>query len=106
AWCRRFVDARSFIILGRGMTQESAAQPEMRLELVPIGVADPDRAKDFYVRAGFTLGVDTSPTPGMRVIQFTPAGSASRMWFGTGMGDISDMEPGVVKAWHLVVHEI
>jgi predicted enzyme related to lactoylglutathione lyase len=80
--------------------------PEMRLELVPIGVSDPDRAKRFYESAGFTLGVDTMPTEGMRVIQFTPPGSACSIVFGTGMPDISDIKPGSMKGLHLVVADI
>ncbi len=32
--------------------------PEMKLELAPVPVSDVDRAKAFYEKAGFTLGVD------------------------------------------------
>jgi catechol 2,3-dioxygenase-like lactoylglutathione lyase family enzyme len=80
--------------------------PEMRLELVPVPVTDVDRAKAFYEKAGFTLGVDTRPTEGMRVVQFTPPGSACSIVFGTGMGEITDMKPGSVKGLHLVVDNI
>ena len=40
--------------------------PEMRLELVPLPVADVDRAKAFYERAGVDTEVDTTiwPPPG------------------------------------------
>ena len=62
--------------------------PEMKLELVPVPVSDVDRAKAFYEKAGFILGVDTQPSEGMRVVQFTPPGSACSIVFGTGMGDI------------------
>ena len=85
---------------------ESAALPEMRLELVPIGVSDHDRAKAFYEKAGFTLNVDMSPSEGMRVIQFTPPGSRCSIVFGAGMGEITAMTPGVVKGLHLVVADI
>jgi catechol 2,3-dioxygenase-like lactoylglutathione lyase family enzyme len=77
--------------------------PEMRLELVPVPVADVDRAKAFYERAGFQQEVDVSPAPGMRVVQFTPPGSACTIVFGTGMSSISDMVPGSVQGLHLVV---
>ena len=80
--------------------------PEMRLELVPVPVSDVDRAKAFYEKAGFTLGVDTRPSEGMRVVQFTPHGSACSIVFGTGMGEITDMTPGSVKGLHLVVDDI
>jgi len=42
----------------------------------------------------------------MRVIQLTPPGSACSIVIGTGMGDISAMQPGTVKALHLVVANI
>lgn len=78
----------------------------MKLELVPVPVSDVDRAKAFYEQAGFRLGVDTQPTDTMRVVQFTPPGSACTIVFGTGMGDITDMTPGSVKGLHLVVADI
>jgi len=87
-------------------TSVGSALPDMRLELVPIGVSDPDRAKAFYEQAGFILNVDVTPTEGMRVIQFTPPGSACSIVFGTGMGDITAMTPGSIKGLHLVVADI
>ena len=80
--------------------------PEMRLELVPVPVSDVDRAKAFYEQAGFTLNVDVTVRPGMRVVQFTPPGSACSIVFGTGMGQLTDMKPGSVKGIHLVVANI
>jgi predicted enzyme related to lactoylglutathione lyase len=79
----------------------------MRLELVPVPVSDVDRAKAFYMeRAGFELSVDVRPTDTMRVVQLTPPGSACTILFGTGMGAITNMEPGSVKGLHLVVGDI
>ena len=80
--------------------------PEMKLELVPVPVSDVDRAKAFYAKAGFFLEVDTRPSEGMRVVQFTPPGSACTIVFGTGMGDLTDMTPGSVKGLHLVVDDM
>jgi len=80
--------------------------PEMRLELVPVPVSDVDRARSFYEQAGFALLVDVQPMPGMRVVQFTPPGSACSIVFGTGMQGISDMQPGLVKGLHLVVADM
>src|SRR2546428_5663422 len=80
--------------------------PDMKLELVPVPVSDVDRAKAFYEKAGFILGVDTRPTDNMRVVQFTPPGSACTIVFGTGMGEITAMKPGSVKGLHLVVANI
>jgi len=79
---------------------------EMKLELVPVPVSDVDRAKAFYQQAGFKLEVDTRPTDTMRVLQFTPPGSACSIVFGTGMGEITEMTPGSVKGLHLVVANI
>jgi len=86
--------------------QANMTVPEMKLELVPVPVSDVDRAKAFYEMAGFILGVDTQPSEGMRVVQFTPPGSACTIVFGTGMGDITEMTPGSVKGLHLVVSDI
>ena len=86
--------------------EENMTVPEMKLELVPVPVSDVDRAKAFYEQAGFFLEVDTRPSEGMRVVQFTPPGSACSIVFGTGMGELTDMKPGSVKGLHLVVDNI
>src|SRR5574340_778702 len=80
--------------------------PLMKLELVPLSVSDVDRAKAFYEKAGFIPEVDTSPREGMRVVQFTPPGSACSIVFGTGMGELTDMSPGSLKGLHLVVENL
>ncbi len=80
---------------------------DMKLELLPIPVSDVDRAKAFYVeRVGFHVDHDVQPGNGMRVIQLTPPGSACSIVIGTGMGEISAMQPGTVKGLHLVVTNI
>ena len=77
---------------------------DFKLELVLIGVADPDRAKAFYEeRAGFKLDVDHAAGDSFRVIQFTPPGSACSIAFGVGM---TTTEPGATKGLHLVVTDI
>ena len=88
------------------MAEKQNTMPEMKLELVPVPVSDVDRAKAFYEKAGFELGVDTQMSDTMRVVQFTPPGSASTIVFGTGMPGISDMKPGSVHGLHLVVNDI
>ena len=88
-------------------TENILAVPDMKLELVPVPVADVDRARAFYVeKAGFKLEVDVRPTDTMRVVQLTPPGSACSIVFGTGMGEITAMKPGSVKGLHLVVADI
>lgn len=77
---------------------------DLRLQLVPLPVADVDRAKSFYVdRAGFTLDHDHSAGDQFRVVQLTPPGSACSICFGVG---IVDTAPGSVKGLHLVVDDI
>ena len=80
--------------------------PDMLLELVPIPVSDVDRAVAFYQRVGFGDLHDTQVSDTMRVVQFTPPGSACAIVFGTGMAGISDMVPGSVKGLHLVVKDM
>ncbi len=79
---------------------------DMKLELVPVPVADVDRAKDFYVeRLGFVADVDVRPAEGVRVVQVTPPGSACSLGFGTGLEAFGG-EPGSVRGLHLVVPDI
>ena len=78
----------------------------MKLELVPIPVADVDRAKAFYAdRLGFTVDVDVRPADGVRVVQLTPPGSACSISFGTGL-PVYEAPPGSVRGLHLVVADI
>jgi hypothetical protein len=42
----------------------------------------------------------------MRAVQFTPPGSACAIVFGTGMGPMTDMQPGSLKGIHLVVRDM
>ncbi len=80
---------------------------ELKLELVPIGVTDVDRAKAFYTDGlGFVEDVDVQPADGIRVVQLTPPGSACSVGMGTGLPAYDDVEPGAIKALHLVVADI
>ena len=80
---------------------------DMKLELVPIPVSDVERAKSFYAEhVGFHVDHDVEPGNGVRVVQLTPPGSACSIVMGTGMGEISAMQPGTVKGLHLVVADI
>jgi len=79
---------------------------DMKLELVPIPVADVDRAKAFYAdQLGFVVDVDVSPVEGVRVVQLTPPGSACSIGFGTGI-PVYDAPPGSIRGLHLVVDDI
>jgi catechol 2,3-dioxygenase-like lactoylglutathione lyase family enzyme len=76
---------------------------KQRIEAITLPVADVDRAKAFYERAGWNLDYDTGPAPGIRVVQFTPTGSACSITFGTGM---PQAEPGSYRNTYLVVSDI
>jgi catechol 2,3-dioxygenase-like lactoylglutathione lyase family enzyme len=76
---------------------------DMKLELVPIPVADIDRAITFYVeQLGFTLDHDTRPNDTMRIVQLTPPGSACSIVLSTGLPGIA-MPVGSQRGIHLVV---
>ncbi len=84
-----------------------AAVPEMKLEVVPVPVSDIDRAIDFYVnKVGFNLDFDSKPDETVRIVQLTPPGSACSIVIGKGMGEISEVPPGIIKGLHLVVKDI
>ena len=76
---------------------------DWKLELVPLPVADVDRAKAFYTeKVGFHLDHDVR-NGDLRVVQLTPPGSACSIVIGKG---IVDTPPGSVKLLHLVVPDI
>lgn len=79
---------------------------DMKLELVPVPVADVGRAKAFYTeRLGFVTDVDVTPVEGVRVVQVTPPGSACSVGFGSGL-PAYDAAPGTIRALHLVVADV
>jgi catechol 2,3-dioxygenase-like lactoylglutathione lyase family enzyme len=57
----------------------------MHLEVQIIPVSDVDRAKQFYERLGWRLDDDVAPLDGLRIVQFTPPGSAASITFGQGL---------------------
>jgi predicted enzyme related to lactoylglutathione lyase len=78
----------------------------MRVELIPLPVADVDRAIAFYVgQLGFKQDFDVQPRDGVRIVQVTPEGSGCSVGFGTGL-DVYAGEPGSVRGLHLVVEDI
>lgn len=77
---------------------------DWKLELVPVPVADVDRAKAFYTeKVGFNLDHDHRFGETFRVVQLTPPGSACSIVIGQG---IVDTPPGSVQGLHLVVSDI
>ncbi len=80
---------------------------QMKVELVPLPVTDVDRAKAFYVeRLGFGVDVDVEPSPGLRIVQLTPPGSACSFLLSTGVQWVQDLAPGSSRGVHLVVPDI
>ena len=76
---------------------------DMKLELVPIPVADIDRTITFYVETlGFNLDHDTRPNDTIRIVQLTPPGSACSIVLSIGLPGI-DMPVGSQRGIHLVV---
>jgi catechol 2,3-dioxygenase-like lactoylglutathione lyase family enzyme len=75
----------------------------MRLELVAVPVSDVDRAKEFYVRAGFNADHDHAVGEGVRFVQLTPPGSACSIAIGEGL---TEMTPGSVKGLQVVVEDV
>jgi catechol 2,3-dioxygenase-like lactoylglutathione lyase family enzyme len=58
---------------------------DMKLEIDIIPVSDVDRAKGFYERLGWRFDDDVAPMDGLRIVQFTPPGSAASITFGLGL---------------------
>ncbi|GAA1910978.1 VOC family protein [Williamsia serinedens] len=82
------------------------------LEVVMLPVSDPDRAKEFYTRIGFTPDHDHVVPPGqpgndgdtpVRFVQMTPVGSNCSIAFGDGL---VEGEPGSVKGLMICVTDI
>jgi catechol 2,3-dioxygenase-like lactoylglutathione lyase family enzyme len=79
---------------------------DLKLELVPVPVADVDRATSFYVdRLGFDTDHDVRPRDGIRVVQLTPPGSGCSILLAEGLPLVA-MEPGSLRGLHLVVDDI
>ena len=80
----------------------NASKVEMKLEVDIIPVSDVDRSKQFYQSLGWRLDQDVAPTKDVRIVQFTPPGSACSVTFGKG---ISAAAPGSAGAG-LIVSDI
>ena len=79
---------------------------QMKLELVPLPVADVERSIAFYADTlGFTKDVDVQPAEGVRIVQLTAEGSGCSIGFGTGL-EVYQGEPGSIRGLHLVVEDI
>ena len=73
----------------------SVGQVDMKLEVDVLPVSDVDAAKSFYERLGWRLDDDVAPMEGLRIVQFTPPGSATSITFGLGL---TTATPGSAEA--------
>jgi len=79
---------------------------DFKLELIPVPVADIDRAKSFYVeQVGFRLDHDVRPGTTVRVVQLTPPGSGCSIVLAAGLSGLA-MPAGSLRGLHLVVADI
>lgn len=84
------------------MTGQEKAQPDMKLEVVVLGVADIDRAKAFYENLGWRLDADFAAGD-FRIVQMTPHNSAASIFFGKG---VTSAKPGPADGLVLAVDNI
>jgi catechol 2,3-dioxygenase-like lactoylglutathione lyase family enzyme len=85
------------------MTEQEKVQPDMKLEVVVIGVSDVDRAKAFYEKLGWRLDIDFTVGDDFRGVQMTPHNSQASIIFGKGA---TSPEPGSAKSLVLAVDDI
>jgi catechol 2,3-dioxygenase-like lactoylglutathione lyase family enzyme len=83
-------------------TNVKVARVDLKLEVHIIPVSDVERSKQFYGRLGWRLDDDVAPSKDVRIVQFTPPGSACSVTFGKG---ITGAAPGSA-AGGLIVSDI
>jgi catechol 2,3-dioxygenase-like lactoylglutathione lyase family enzyme len=76
-------------------SETSVRSVSMKLEVDVIPVSDADRSKAFYQQLGWRLDDDAAPLEGLRIVQFTPPGSATSITFGKGL---TTAAPGSAEA--------
>jgi len=92
----RFSEAKHETLL----TEKGREIMNYKLELLAVPVTDVDRAKDFYVQAGFNADQDATVSDELRFVQLTPPGSACSICIGKGL---TKAEPGSMDMILLVV---
>ncbi len=77
---------------------------DWKLEVVPVPVADVERAKRFYAeQAGFVVDLDTRIGDGVRLVQLTPPGSGCSIHLSAGMLSVP---PGILEGLQVVVPDV
>src|SRR5215213_4103941 len=84
-------------------TQLPTTAVDLKLEVVPLPVADVERAKRFYEGLGWRLDADFSSGEEWRVVQLTPPGSPCSVSFGKGY---TTAAPGSLQGTFLIVDDI
>lgn len=89
---------------GETLVETSRNNPiAMGFELVVIPVSDVDRAKSFYGNLGWSCDIDHTAGNDLRIVQFTPTGSASSIMLGI---NITTAVAGSMQGLHLIVSDI
>ena len=71
---------------------------DWKIELIPIAVADVDRAVEFYgTKVGWNVDFDQVVREGLRFVQVTPQGSACSICFGAGLGMTPEESPRTIQ---------
>src|SRR5215469_11177027 len=65
--------------------EPSTTRVDMKLEVDVIPVSDVERSKQFYEHLGWRFDADVAPANDVRIVQFTPPGSACSVTFGKGI---------------------
>jgi len=84
-------------------SQNPTTAVDLKLEVVPLPVADVERAKRFYEGLGWRLDADFTSGEEWRVVQLTPPGSPCSVSFGKGY---TTAVPGSAQGTFLVVDDI
>jgi catechol 2,3-dioxygenase-like lactoylglutathione lyase family enzyme len=84
-------------------SQNPTTAVDLKLEVVPLPVADVERAKRFYEGLGWRLDADFASGEEWRVVQLTPPGSPCSVSFGKGY---TTAVPGSAQGTFLVVDDI
>jgi catechol 2,3-dioxygenase-like lactoylglutathione lyase family enzyme len=80
-----------------------SASIDMKFEIVVLPVSDVERAKKFYADLGWRLDADFDDGKGLRVLQFTPPGSACSVIFGR---NVTAAAPGSAQGLYLIVSDL
>src|SRR3954470_17306198 len=84
-------------------TETRPTAVDLKIEVVPLPVADVERAKRFYEGLGWRLDADFASGDEWRVVQLTPPGSPCSVSFGKGY---TTAVPGSAQGTFLVVDDI